>query len=422
MSILAWNCRGLANPRTVRLLLDINQQYRPSLIFLSETLIKNNKVATVSKKLGFAGYYAIDAQGHGGGLALMWKNGGAVQILQSCNNFIDFEVSHEQTGKWRYTGYYGIPQRNRRMESWNMLRQLAASSILSWCIIGDFNDIISMEEKRGGQRQPRRLMEGFFDAIMSCGLHDLGFSGDMFMWERSRGAHRWIQERLDKGMATNLWIEMFPLAEVKVIEVTTSDHFPLLLQLHRQVFMKCGSRFKFENMWIGEQECRNIVKDCWEGDGGVLMGKIMKCCLRMEECGGGLVREMKVQLGRYRKEMQHWRSRRDRMGIQKYNTARWHYMKLLEKKEIFWRQRAKQYWLRDGEKNTTFFHKFASTRKEHNKIQKLQNEAGEWQETEADIQEVITAYFRNMFYSIRPNTSLPVQSEFPVISVVQSQA
>lgn len=67
----------------------------PNLNFLSETLVKSDKVRKVGKKLGFAGYFSIDAHGHGGGIALIWKNEGGVLITNSCNNFIDFEVSIE---------------------------------------------------------------------------------------------------------------------------------------------------------------------------------------------------------------------------------------------------------------------------------------------------------------------------------------
>ncbi|KAL8145163.1 hypothetical protein AgCh_003389 [Apium graveolens] len=220
---------------------------------------------------------------------------------------------------------------------------------MPWCIIGDFNDIISMEEKQGGSTRPRSLMAGFFEAIMDCGLHDLGFWGDLFIWERSRGQQTWVQERLDRGMAMSSWIEIFPLVEVKVLEVTTSDHLPLLLQLHRKVYVQRGRRFKFENMWLEERECRSIVQTCWSEEGTRdLMEKISRCCMRLEECGGGLIHEIKIQMGIYGKEMQRYRSRTDTSGIQKYNNAHWQYMKLLEKQEIFGRQREKQFWLRDG--------------------------------------------------------------------------
>ena len=103
MSLLAWNCRGLAKTRAVRFLKETINHYRPSIVFLSETLVKSNKIADVCKKISFAGFFAVDVQGHGGGLALFWKNEDAVHIIDSCSNYIDFEVSHDQLGKWRYT-------------------------------------------------------------------------------------------------------------------------------------------------------------------------------------------------------------------------------------------------------------------------------------------------------------------------------
>lgn len=55
-----------------------------------------NKVQEYCKAIHFAGWFAIDAQGHGGGLVLMWKNEGGREIKGSCNHHIDFEVVYEQ--------------------------------------------------------------------------------------------------------------------------------------------------------------------------------------------------------------------------------------------------------------------------------------------------------------------------------------
>lgn len=52
-----------------------------------------------------------------------------------------------------------------------------------------------------------------------------------------------------------------------------------------------------------------------------LMDKMFLCCARMEERGGGLLKEMRVKLANYRKEMQRFRSRRDTAGVQRYNEV-----------------------------------------------------------------------------------------------------
>lgn len=259
MSTLAWNCRGLGKPRTIRLLKEITQQIKPNIIFLTETLAKQNKVQELCKQINYAGYWVVEAQGHSGGLALLWKNEGSCHIRSSGTNFIDFEVENEQVGRWRYTGYYGCSERSRRRISWDILRGLAGESSLPWCILGDFNDMLVEGEKKGGRKQPIGLLTGFRKAINDCGLVDLGFVGEKFTWEKSQGKTDWVQERLDRELANQGWCELFPQAELKVWDVSTSDHLPIFLQLHKQVYVTRRKRFKFENVWLREDDCRQIV-------------------------------------------------------------------------------------------------------------------------------------------------------------------
>lgn len=142
----------------------------------------------------------VEARGHSGGLALLWKNEGSCQVKGSGTNFIDFEVENDQVGRWRYAGYYGCPKRSRRI-SWDILRGLAGESLLPWCILGDFNDMMDVGEKRGCREQPLSLLSGFTEALHDCGLVDLGFVGEKFTWERSREKANWVQGRLDRACA-----------------------------------------------------------------------------------------------------------------------------------------------------------------------------------------------------------------------------
>lgn len=68
-------------------------------------------------------------------------------IKDGGNHYIDYEVENKQMGIWRYTGFYGCPERGRRRESWNILRMLVEISNLLWCVISDFNDLMFDDEK-----------------------------------------------------------------------------------------------------------------------------------------------------------------------------------------------------------------------------------------------------------------------------------
>lgn len=113
------------------------------------------------------------------------------------------------------------------------------------------------------------------------------------------------------------------------------------------------------------------------------------------------MKELRAKLDNCRRDMKKFRSRRDSYGVLNYNRVRWEYLCLLEKQEIYWKQRVKQFWLREGDKNTRFFHKFASSRKENKSIKKIKDAQEEWKETDSEIQEVITEYLGNLFKSGR---------------------
>lgn len=192
---------------------------------------------------------------------------------------------------------------------------------------------------------------------------DLGFTGIIFTWERSRGSERWIQERLDRGLANRQWKDLFPMAEITVLDVSTSDHLPLSLQLNKKMYAPKTHRLWFENMWLKEKDCLHIIQKCWwEMAERSIIEKIQYCSVKLEKWGRGMVKEFKIKK-EYNQRLNNLRSRRDGHGIRQYNEVRWAYMKLLEKQEIYWHQWAKQFWLQSGDQNTQFFHNYALTRR-----------------------------------------------------------
>lgn len=41
----------------------------------------------------------VEAQGHSGGLVLLWKNEGGCTVINSSTHYIDFEVENAQVGR-----------------------------------------------------------------------------------------------------------------------------------------------------------------------------------------------------------------------------------------------------------------------------------------------------------------------------------
>lgn len=73
MNLLAWNCRGLENPRSVRVFPEYAQRWDPKIMFLSETKLKKRSMEKAKEKAGYRNGLIIPSMGRSGGLLLLWK-------------------------------------------------------------------------------------------------------------------------------------------------------------------------------------------------------------------------------------------------------------------------------------------------------------------------------------------------------------
>lgn len=83
------------------------------------------------------------------------------------------------------------------------------------------------------------------------------------------------------------------------------------------------------------------------------------------------------------------------MGSSLYNKLQ----SLLGQEEAHWKQRSKAAWLREGDRNTRYFHQKASNRRQKNNIKGLFDKSGNWLTSPGDIEQIVVSYFTSMFNS-----------------------
>lgn len=377
----------------------------------------------IMHKLGFTGLFTVDNTGHSGGLALIRSNRANVTITSSSKFFIDATITLDDNPvPWRFTGYYGQPERNRRRESWDLMRLLATQSSLPWLIIGDFNDIRYPEEKSGNTPHPQWLFRGFNEAIDNCGLKEVNFDGYQFTWERSRGSSQWIEEKLDRILASDTWFEMFNEAKACSFEAPASDHRPLALwpipttKIHRR------RKFKFENLWIKESRCREVVLNSWVHSHGLdLQSKLELCSRNLWNWGRHLIKNFQPQIDRCKSQLEALRHRRDPSGIRLFDSTQRNYILLLDRQNQFWRQRAKSFWLQHGDTNSKFFHNQVRSRRRANALSGLRDNSGNWVPKGQGLHSLILNHFTNIF-DANPGNSSPVLDCIPNLISQQQNA
>ena len=79
---------------------------------------------------------------------------------------------------------------------------------------------------------------------------------------------------------------------------------------------------------------------------------------------------------------------------------------MLVKENCMWRQRAKAFWLVDGDKNSRYFHTRATQRHWKNKILGVKDSSGAWINQPEGIVEAFITFYQQLFESSNPNLGL----------------
>jgi len=82
---------------------------------------------------------------------------------------------------------------------------------------------------------------------------------------------------------------------------------------------------------------------------------------------------------------------------------------LIKNEEISWRQKSRSLWLKEGDRNTNFFHKIANAHKRYNIDQLMIS--GELSQDPGTIEGEIVEYYRKLYFettSWRPTYLFPV--------------
>ena len=150
-----------------------------------------------------------------------------------------------QNFNWIISAIYASPRFIERCLRWDNLKMLTSLHNLHWALMGDFNEVLSEDEKLGWNTISQKRVRAIQDCMNTYQIMDLGFSGPRFTWSNKRNISGLIQYRLDRCWANPEWKALFVEANVHLARAN-SDHCPLLLNLNSSLGERNNRPFRFQ--------------------------------------------------------------------------------------------------------------------------------------------------------------------------------
>ena len=105
---------------------------------------------------------------------------------------------HSSDLTWLIYAIYASPRLAERRILWENLKIVAHLHNLPWLMLGDFNEILSEEDKFGGNRANVNKALEFKECLDDCNILYLGFAGPKYTWTNRRHIFAPILERIDR--------------------------------------------------------------------------------------------------------------------------------------------------------------------------------------------------------------------------------
>ncbi|PKI46345.1 hypothetical protein CRG98_033240 [Punica granatum] len=319
---------------------------------------------------------------------------------------------------WMLSLVYGPPYQENKREFWEDFRKHLDSFAGPWIGIGDFNCIVTGDEKQGGRPFQATSSTGLGYIIDLLGLVDLGFSGNKHTWTNKRIGAANIRERLDRAISNIDWRLLFPKASVLHLPAVSSDHNPLLLNTSREQYRK-PKLFKFEEMWIRDPSCSSVVKMAWQEPHFGSPMFILKCKIQstrkaLRRWNRNTFGHVQSQINQLSEDLNSLQQAAPTIGnLALASTIEEKLQELLQREELLWRQKSRNTWLTCTDLNTKFYHLSTVIQRKQNAIEFLKLPNNSWSSDIPTIAASFIAHFSNLFSTTQPTYQNDFHSLFP---------
>jgi exonuclease III len=223
MIVHCWNVRGLNSPLKQHEVYSLMKSKKLDVCGLLETKLSLAKVACMHKLRLKTWQFVSNAEAAAYAHIVVFWNPETVKVEMlhfSAQGIHVLVTSLVQQFCFTATFIYGFNTISARRTLWADLRRWSVDS--PWLLLGDFNSILSQEDKHNGEPVSTYEISDFRECCSDLGIADLNSTGSHFTWTNGT-----VWTKIDRVMVNTHWYSMQQMAHVHFgTPGAFSDHYP----------------------------------------------------------------------------------------------------------------------------------------------------------------------------------------------------
>eukprot|EP00253_Pinus_taeda_P009535 PITA_09535 len=365
--IVSLNIRGLGVDPKFLTLRDFFYSSRPGIILIKETMHNHEASLTHFRKM-LPSWYMVATYVNGlyGGQATLWDPSRIKAIAFKC--FAGILISASVRGfniPLNRLNIY-VPYKNKA-PFWSKFFSSEIFDIEHLIIAGDFNITLNSDECWGHCRHPDSLADSIKLDLLNYNMVDV-VPGEMKpTWTNGRFDQDYIAKRIDRFLVHISIIDVLGMPHSSVENILDPVFNELIINSWKEVSAS-SSHLPPHTLREKLSVLRKVVNG-WE------VGNKKKEKMELQHIQqelDSILRAANASLLTF--------TMKSRIRVLEGNK-----FDILKKQEAFWWLKSRATWIRDGEKSTKLFHKFANSRRNKNAIWKIMNDKGDTFVSQQDI-------------------------------------
>ncbi|KAL9686487.1 hypothetical protein QQ045_023947 [Rhodiola kirilowii] len=309
------------------------------------------------------------------------------------------------TGEVKGRGFILVQREGEKekLRLWEDLVTIKSEYEGEWVVGGDFNSVLKEEERRGSKFNSKDA-HSFQEFIQVMGVMDLPLIGRNFTWGNRNG-----DSRLDRFLVSPGFLSMWPNMEQRGLDKGPSDHAAVALLEENKYWGR--KPFRLLDVWLEDPRIKELVSEAWNSmeepgwKGITIQRKLSRVRRVISQWNKRSFGDVKTKLIMAIREWERLSQLQDSCGLSeedflKKTALQKRIWQLETRDERIW-QKSRIRWLKDGDHNSKYFHRFATWRNNKKNIPSILVD-GKRVEEPAAIKQAVWDYFYAIFSKSDP--------------------